>query len=916
MTVMDHLDIPIGRAIAIAMRRRIGPLGAVLVALMAPLLCPRTGRADGAFPDSMQLFLPPDRPQELILGTNFGLLVSRDGGRRWSFICEEAIADPGEMIAQYQLGPAPADVLFARSSDRVLSSTDRGCSWTAAQGAWSDVTDLFVDTTAPGHLFALALVPGGGGLASTLLESRDTARSFVPLFQAGEGALLTGVENAAGAPGTIYLSESVRVPGGGVQPRLARSVDGGKTFRESDLLGSLGAREPRIAAVDPAEPRTIYYRIVDQAGDELAISRDGGETAQVVLLREGRSRLSGPPRQADGAGRRRRLVRRAGSGGPVRCRARRRDGQREGQRLRLRHGPAGRPRRVVADRGVRGRAGRRATARPKQRRGRPQEDRPMRTMVARSLRAGVLAVAVIGGLAGGSAVRHAGAAPTPADFQIEEATIAELQAAMQAGRLTARRLVELYLARIAAFDQRGPSLRQVLETNPEATAIADALDAERRARGPRGPLHGIPVLLKDNIDTADRLTTTAGSLALEGSRPPRDAFVVERLRAAGAIILGKTNMSEWANFRSTQSTSGWSGRGGQGRNPYVLDRSPCGSSSGTGAAIAASFAAVGVGTETDGSIVCPAALNALVGLKPTIGLVSRAGIIPIAHSQDTAGPMARTVADAAVLLGVLAGPDPRDPVTRRAPASADYSKLLGVQSLKGARIGVARKKFFGYNEATDRLAEQAIAVLKAQGAVVVDPADIPNVGTYENDELEVLLHEFKTDLGVYLGTLGPAAPVKSLQELIAFNESHRDREMPFFGQDLFEKAQKKGLLTSPAYRRALTRSQRLARQQGLDAVMTRHHLDALVAPTTGPAWVIDRVTGDHFAGGSSTPAAVAGYPSITVPIGFVHDLPVGLSFIGRAWSEPRLLALAYAFEQATHHRRPPRFLPTVDLSAP
>jgi amidase len=501
-------------------------------------------------------------------------------------------------------------------------------------------------------------------------------------------------------------------------------------------------------------------------------------------------------------------------------------------------------------------------------------------------------------------------------FGIEEASISELQSAMQAGQVSARKLVEAYLGRIEALDQRGPALHQVLETNPDALAIADALDTERRSRGPRGPLHGIPLLLKDNIDTADRLTTTAGSLALAGSHPARDAFLVQRLRAAGAIVLGKTNMSEWANFRSSQSSSGWSGRGGQGRNPYVLDRSPCGSSSGTGAAVAANLAVAGVGTETDGSVVCPAAVNALVGVKPTVGLVSRSGIIPIAHSQDTAGPMARTVADAAILLSALTGRDPRDPATGQAPRSPDYVRLLDANALQGARIGVPRKKLYGYSAATDRLAEQALAVMKAHGAVIVDPADIPHLGSYDEDELEVLLHELKADLTDYLTGLGPTAPVKSLSEIIDFNEKNRDRELPFFGQDLFEKAQQRGPLSSAIYRRARARSQRLAGPQGLETVMNRDHLDALVAPTTGPAWLIDPVTGDHFSGGSSTPAAVAGSPSVTVPMGFVHGLPVGLSFMGRNWSEARLLSLAYAFEQATHHRRPPRFLPTVSQPVP
>jgi amidase len=495
-----------------------------------------------------------------------------------------------------------------------------------------------------------------------------------------------------------------------------------------------------------------------------------------------------------------------------------------------------------------------------------------------------------------------------APFDVQEASVTDLQAAMEGGRVTARGLVDAYLARIKQLD---PRLHAVLEVNPDAAAIADALDAERKSKGPRGPLHGIPVLLKDNIDTADKLGTTAGSLALVGSRPARDAFLVERLRAAGAVILGKTNMSEWANFRSSHSTSGWSGRGGQGRNPYALDRSPCGSSSGTGAAIAASFAALGVGSETDGSIVCPSSTNGLVGIKPTLGLVSRAGIIPIAHSQDTAGPMTRGVADAAVLLNALAGADPRDPASA-ARGEPDYRKFLDPGALRGARIGVVREKFFGYSEGADRLAEAAIAVLRAQGAVIVDPANVPNLGKYDDSELEVLLYEFKADLNAYLSALGPSAPVKSLAEVIAFNEAHADRELFQFGQDLMLKAEKKGPLTSPAYRQALARDRSLARVQGLDAVLARHHLDALIAPTTGPAWSIDPISGDHVVGASSTPAAVAGYPSITVPMGQVRGMPVGLSLLGRAWSEGRLIALAYAFEQATKHRRPPRFAPSAE----
>jgi amidase len=508
------------------------------------------------------------------------------------------------------------------------------------------------------------------------------------------------------------------------------------------------------------------------------------------------------------------------------------------------------------------------------------------------------------------------AAPAkPDSFDVQEATVADLQQAMSAGRLSARRLVEIYLARIDKLDRGGPALHAVLEVNPDALAVADALDAERTSKGARGPLHGIPVLLKDNIDTADRMGTTAGSLALVGARPPRDAFIAERLRAAGAILLGKTNMSEWANFRSSHATSGWSGRGGQVKNPYALDRTPCGSSSGTGVAIAASLAAVGVGTETDGSIVCPSAVNGLVGIKPTLGLVSRSGIIPIAHSQDTAGPMARTVTDAALLLGALCGIDPRDAATAasKGKGAADYRKFLDAGALRGARIGVVREKLSGYSEGADRLTDEAIAAMKRQGAVIVDPADIPQVGKYDDAELEVLLYEFKADLDGYLRQLGPSAPVKSLADVIAFNEAHADRELVQFGQDLMLKAVKKGGLDSSGYRRALARDRLLARVQGLDAALARHRLDALIAPTTAPAWIIDPISGDHYLGGSSTPAAVAGYPSVTVPMGAVRGLPVGLSFIGPAWSEARLIALAYAFEQATRHRRAPGFPPRISL---
>jgi amidase len=448
---------------------------------------------------------------------------------------------------------------------------------------------------------------------------------------------------------------------------------------------------------------------------------------------------------------------------------------------------------------------------------------------------------------------------------------------------------------------------------PEALPIADALDAERRDRGPRGPLHGIPILVKDNIDTADRMTTTAGSLALDGSIAQQDAHVIERLRAAGVVLLGKANLSEWANFRSMHSTSGWSARGGQVKNPYVLDRNPCGSSSGSGVAVAANLAAAAVGTETDGSIVCPSAANGIVGVKPTVGLVSRSGIIPISATQDTAGPMTRTVRDAAVLLGAMAGADARDPATARVPAAAttDYAAALDAGALRGARIGVPRRRYFGYSPDADRLVERALDVMRAEGAIVVDPADIPTAGRFDACELEVLLYEFKDGLNAYLSGLGPTAPIRSLADVIAFNERERDREMRFFGQDLFIRAEAKGPLTSPAYLNALETCRRLAGPEGIDAVMNEHRLDALVAPTGSPAWPTDLINGDHFTGASSSPAAVAGYPNVTVPAGFVHGLPVGVSFFGRAWSEATLLRLAYAYEQATRHRRRPQFLPTI-----
>ena len=502
----------------------------------------------------------------------------------------------------------------------------------------------------------------------------------------------------------------------------------------------------------------------------------------------------------------------------------------------------------------------------------------------------------------------------PGSFELDEIGILDLQKAMESGTETARSIAEKYLARIEEIDKRGPALNAVIELNPDALKIAEALDAERRAGRARGPMHGIPILIKDNIDTADRMTTTAGSLALSGSVAARDAFVVRRLREAGAVLLGKTNLSEWANFRSNRSSSGWSGRGGQTRNPYALDRNPCGSSSGSGVAVSASLCAAAVGTETDGSIVCPCSTNGIVGIKPTLGLVSRSGIIPIAHSQDTAGPMARTVEDAAVLLAALAGADPADTAAGGIAGiiHPDYTKFLDPNGLKGARIGVARK-FFGFHEKVDGLMEEAIGVMKRLGAAVVDPADIPTTGKFDSSEYEVLLYEFKADLNAYLAGLGPNGQVRSLKQLIEFNESHRERELPFFGQEVFIEAEAKGPLTDKAYRKALSGNLRMSRKEGIDRVMDRFKLDALIAPTGGPAWPTDLINGDHFSGGCSTPAAVAGYPHVTVPAGFVFGLPVGISFFGRAFTEQRLISLAYAFEQAACHRHPPEFLETADL---
>jgi len=516
---------------------------------------------------------------------------------------------------------------------------------------------------------------------------------------------------------------------------------------------------------------------------------------------------------------------------------------------------------------------------------------------------------------GGRSARHGAVAD---DFSLAETTIDQLQEGMRSGAYTARSIAEQYLARIDAMDQRGPAVNAIIELNPEALAIADSLDAERKAKGPRGPLHGIPVLIKDNIGTLDKMQTTAGSLALVDGTPPRDAFIADRLRAAGAVILGKANLSEWANYRSTHSSSGWSGRGGQTRNPYATDRTPSGSSSGSAVAAAANFCAAAVGTETDGSIVSPASCNSLVGLKPTLGLLSRSGIVPISHRQDTAGPICRTVRDAAIMLGAMAGVDPRDEATAasRGHVLGDYTAHLDPRGLEGARIGVARNHFFGYHAALDTLVNDALDVMRRLGATIVDPADLATVGQYDDAETEAMLYEYKFDLNRYLAELGPSSRVHTLADVIAFNEAHRETEMPFFRQELMARAQAKGPLTTPAYIAARAKCTRLSRTMGIDRTMATHRLDAIVVPTGAPPGPIDLVDGDGGITGapsSSTPAAVAGYPSITVPVGFVLGLPVGMSFIGRAYDEALLLKFAYAYEQASKMRKPPEFRTTADV---
>jgi amidase len=499
-------------------------------------------------------------------------------------------------------------------------------------------------------------------------------------------------------------------------------------------------------------------------------------------------------------------------------------------------------------------------------------------------------------------------------MNVAEAAVQQLQQRMAEGEETARSLVESYLKRIEQLDRSGPTLNSVLELNPEALQLADALDAERREGHLRGPLHGIPVLLKDNIATADRMSTTAGSLALKGCIAPQDAHLVQRLREAGVIILGKTNLSEWANFRSTRSTSGWSSRGGLTRNPYALDRNPSGSSSGSAVAVSAGLCPLAVGTETDGSIISPSSACGIVGIKPTVGLVSRSGVVPISHTQDTAGPMGRSVADAALLLGAMTGLDRRDPATSDADTHGhdDYTPFFDSDGLRDARIGVARC-FYGFHQRVDAIMEESLSLMQERGAQIVDPVELPGGDELGECELEVLLYEFKADLDAYLADLGAAAPVHSLAEVIAFNDRHSERVMPYFGQERMEQAHAKGPLSEPAYREALERCRRLAREEGIDAQLHEHSLDCIVAPSGAPAHVTDLVLGDHHLGGSSSPAAVAGYPSVTVPAGYVYGLPVGISFIGGAFSEPTLIRLAYAYEQASCVRRPPQFLPTAQL---
>lgn len=498
-------------------------------------------------------------------------------------------------------------------------------------------------------------------------------------------------------------------------------------------------------------------------------------------------------------------------------------------------------------------------------------------------------------------------------FPLEEISVSELQGRMTRGELTAERIAELYLDRIRELDRNGPELRAVIELNPDALTIAGSLDEERKTKRARGPLHGIPILIKDNIDTADKMQTTAGSLALVGQPAPRDSFVVERLRAAGAVLLGKTNLSEWANFRSTHSTSGWSGRGGQTKNPYALDRNPCGSSSGSGTAVSANLSAIAVGTETDGSVVCPAAMCGIVGIKPTLGIISRSGIVPIAHSQDTAGPMARSVKDAAILLGALTGIDPRDGATDASAGKSyrDYTQFLDPNGLRGMRIGIARQ-YFNIGPTVTAVMDHSIALMREAGAEIIDPVEFPKFEAWRDTEMEVLLYEFKADLNTYLAVRGAA--VKSLADCIAFNRAHEQQEMPYFKQELMAQAQEKGPLTDKSYKKALEKNHRLTRRDGIDMLTHKHKLDAIAGPTAGPAWTTDWINGDRVDSGCASPPAVAGYPHITVPAGFKFGLPLGISFFGEAWSEPKLIKIAYAFETLSKARIKPQFLPTANFS--
>ncbi len=497
---------------------------------------------------------------------------------------------------------------------------------------------------------------------------------------------------------------------------------------------------------------------------------------------------------------------------------------------------------------------------------------------------------------------------------MKEYSIAEIQILMEEGELSAMKLVEMYLTRIREIDKQGPKLNAIIEINPEAMKIAKILDEERNNNKLRGPLHGIPVIIKDNINTADKMQTTAGSMAFKGHFSTEDAFIVKKIRNAGAIILAKANLSEWANFRSTRSTSGWSSRGGQTLNPYALDRNPCGSSSGSAVSVAANLCSVAIGTETDGSIICPSQTNSIVGIKPTIGLVSRNGIIPISHNQDTAGPMARTVQDAAFLLNAIVGTDPDDSSTimHNKEVPLDYTEFLDHNGLNGARIGVARN-YFGNSDLIDKIIEKAIEKMRELGAEILDPVEITILNDLADSEFQVLLYDFKHELNEFLAKFGPINSLTNLDDIIKFNNEHQDKVMPYFGQELFTMANEKGSITSDEYKEALKQCHRLARDESIDAVLKEDQLDAIVAPSGGVAWLIDYINGDHSTGGSSSVAAVAGYPNITVPAGYVYDLPVGISFFGGPFEEPKLLKIAYAYEQATKIRKSPKFLPKVEL---